>query len=154
VPAEAIEDTGGVALSQGVIAHRARTIPLRPMKGGLVAHTLHEPRDINDAKAVFEDATAHCPPEMLPDLGLLPQLSCSQPTYIGGAEMGRIRMATRDELVVALARRYVASNRKERGRLLDEFVAVSGLHRKDGMRLFRVGQAQPPVRLSSRPPAL
>ena len=57
------------------------------------------------------------------------------------AEMGRISMATRDELVGALAARYAASNRKERGRILDEFVAVSGLHRKHAMRLLRAGQA-------------
>ena len=49
-------------------------------------------------------------------------------------------MATRDELVVALAGRYAASNRKERGRILDEFAAVSGLHRKHAMRLLRAGR--------------
>ena len=49
-------------------------------------------------------------------------------------------MATRDELVGALAARYGASNRFERGRILDEFVAVSGLHRKHAMRLLRAGQ--------------
>jgi DNA end-binding protein Ku len=51
---EAIEETGRVALSRVVIAQRERTIALRPMEGGLVAHTLHEQRDINEAKAVFE----------------------------------------------------------------------------------------------------
>lgn len=60
--------------------------------------------------------------------------------------MGQISMATRDELVVALAGRYAASNRKERGRILDEFAAVSGLHRKHAMRLLRAGAARPPVR--------
>ena len=60
--------------------------------------------------------------------------------------MGQISMATRDELVVALAGRYASSNRKERGRILDEFTAVSGLHRKHAMRLLRAGLAQPPVR--------
>jgi DNA end-binding protein Ku len=36
------------------------------MVGGLVAHTLHEQRDINDAKTVFEDATAiKTDPEMI-----------------------------------------------------------------------------------------
>jgi hypothetical protein len=35
-------------------------------------------------------------------------------------------MATRDELVVALSARYALSNRMERGRILDEFVAVRG----------------------------
>ena len=54
--------------------------------------------------------------------------------------MGQISMATRDELVVALAGRYATSNRKERGRILDEFTAVSGLHRKHAMRLLRAGR--------------
>jgi len=54
--------------------------------------------------------------------------------------MGRISMATRDDLVVALAGRYTSSSRKERGRILDEFAAVSGVHRKHAMRLLRVGQ--------------
>jgi DNA end-binding protein Ku len=49
-----------------VIAQRDRTIALRPMEGGLVAHTLHEQRDINDAKAAFEDGTAiKTNPEMI-----------------------------------------------------------------------------------------
>src|SRR5450432_1514916 len=55
--------------------------------------------------------------------------------------MGRISMSTRDELVVALAGRYGSSNRKERGQILDEFAAVSGLHRKHAMRLLRAGVA-------------
>jgi hypothetical protein len=55
--------------------------------------------------------------------------------------MGSISMATRDELVVALTERYAASNRMDRARILDEFVAVSGLHRKHAMRLLRAGQS-------------
>jgi DNA end-binding protein Ku len=63
---EAIEATGRVALSRVVIAQRERTIALRPMQGGLVAHTLHEQRDINDAGAVFDDATSmKTDPEMV-----------------------------------------------------------------------------------------
>jgi DNA end-binding protein Ku len=54
---EAIEKTGCIALSRVVIAQRERTVALRPMEGGLVAQTLHEQRDINDAKAVFEGAS-------------------------------------------------------------------------------------------------
>ena len=53
--------------------------------------------------------------------------------------MGQISMATRDELVGALAARYGASNRVERGSILDEFVAVSGLHRKHALRQLRAG---------------
>ena len=79
-------------------------------------------------------------PEMLPEADPLPHLTCSPRSL--GAEMGQISMATRDELVGALAARYGASNRFERGRILDEFVAVSGLHRKHAMRLLRAGQRE------------
>ena len=48
-------------------------------------------------------------------------------------------MATRDELVAAVAERYARSERVERSRILDEFVAVTGHHRKHVMRLLRGG---------------
>ena len=67
---------------------------------------------------------------------MLPSMVCL------GAAMGRISMATRDELVAALSGRYGASTRKDRGRILDEFTAVSGLHRKHAMRLLRAGRSQ------------
>ena len=51
-------------------------------------------------------------------------------------------MATRDELVAAVAKRYARSSRIERGRILDEFVAVTGHHRKHAMRLLRSGKAE------------
>jgi len=54
--------------------------------------------------------------------------------------MGRISMATRDELVGAVAGRYARASRVERGRILDEFAAVTGLHRKHAVRLLRGGQ--------------
>jgi hypothetical protein len=49
-------------------------------------------------------------------------------------------MATRDELIAAIAGRYARGDRAERGRILDEFTAVSGFHRKHAMRLLRAGQ--------------
>jgi len=49
-------------------------------------------------------------------------------------------MATRDELVVVLRERYARSGRAERGRILDEFSAVTGFHRKHAMRLLGGGQ--------------
>src|SRR5262249_29188620 len=51
--------------------------------------------------------------------------------------MRRLSMATRKELKSALARRYRISSRVEKGRILDEFVAVTGYHRKHAMRLVR-----------------
>src|ERR1700739_4707693 len=58
-------------------------------------------------------------------------------------------MATRDELVAAIAGRYVQGDRSERGRILDEFTAVTGFHRKHAMRLWGVGRG--PGRGGPRP---
>src|SRR6266436_7796664 len=54
--------------------------------------------------------------------------------------MRLVSMAVRDELVVAIAERYGGSLRWEKARILDEFVAVSGYHRKHAMRLLREGR--------------
>jgi hypothetical protein len=54
--------------------------------------------------------------------------------------MRLISMAVRDELAVAIAERYGGSLRWEKARILDEFVAVSGYHRKHAMRLLREGR--------------
>jgi DNA end-binding protein Ku len=53
---KAVAETGRVALSRVVIGQRERTIALRSVPGGLVAHALDEQRDINDARAIFGDA--------------------------------------------------------------------------------------------------
>ena len=49
-------------------------------------------------------------------------------------------MTTRDELVTAIADRYAWSGRLEKGRILDEFVAVTKMHRKHVQRLLRRGK--------------
>ena len=49
-------------------------------------------------------------------------------------------MATRDELVAAIAERYASSGRMEKGLILDEFVAVTKMHRKHAQRLLRRGK--------------
>jgi hypothetical protein len=58
-------------------------------------------------------------------------------------------MTTRDELVAAIAGRYAQGDRVERSRILDEFSAVTGFHRKHAMRLLRAGQ--PNRRCGPRP---
>ena len=50
-------------------------------------------------------------------------------------------MTTRDELVGALAGRYTLGSRADRGRMLDEFAALTGHHRKHAMRLLRAGMS-------------
>ena len=48
-------------------------------------------------------------------------------------------MATRDELVAVIVERYGRGNRAERGQILNEFVAVTGFHRKHAARLLGGG---------------
>lgn len=63
---DAIAATGQVALSRVVIARRERAIAVMPLDRGLVAHTLHEERDLNPWAALFEDLpTAKPDPEMV-----------------------------------------------------------------------------------------
>ena len=59
---DAIVATGKVALSRVVIARRERAIAIMPMDRGLVVHTLHDERDLNDYKGLFEGL-----PEAKPD---------------------------------------------------------------------------------------
>lgn len=49
-------------------------------------------------------------------------------------------MATRDELLDAVALRYRSATRGEKGRILTEFSAISGYHRKHAERLLRRAQ--------------
>ena len=48
-------------------------------------------------------------------------------------------MMTRAELVAAVSERYHGAMRVERSRILDEFVAVTGYHRKHAIRLLSEG---------------
>ncbi len=51
--------------------------------------------------------------------------------------MRRVSMEVREELVAAISDRYAGSGRDEKTRILDEFVAVTGFHRKHAMLLLR-----------------
>jgi DNA end-binding protein Ku len=63
---EAIAKTGMTAISRVVISQRERTIALRPMGDGLIAHTLHEARDLNSPKELFDGmADIKTDPEMV-----------------------------------------------------------------------------------------
>src|SRR5688572_22104984 len=64
--------------------------------------------------------------------------------------MRRVSMATRNELVEAIAARYARSDRAEKARILDEFVAVTDFHRKHAMRLLR---GETPVKPSGPRPS-
>ena len=63
--------------------------------------------------------------------------------------MRKVSMATRTELVAAIGGRYVLAGRPEKTKILDEFVVLTGLHRKHAMRLLRGGAA--PAKGDPRP---
>ena len=46
----------------------------------------------------------------------------------------RISMGARREVVWAVAERYGAAGRREKGRILDELTAATGWHRKHAVR--------------------
>ena len=51
--------------------------------------------------------------------------------------MRKVSMATRAELILAIRGRYASAGRPEKAKILDEFVALTGFHRKHAMRLLR-----------------
>ena len=63
--------------------------------------------------------------------------------------MRKMSMATRVELVQATVDRYVAGTRQEKHLILNEFVALTGFHRKHAMRLLRVDASK--AKNGSRP---
>lgn len=82
---QAIAETGAVGLARVVIGQRERTIALRAITGGLVAHTLDEQRDINDARPIFGDAAEiKTDPEMVQ---LAKQLIARQTTKYDPADL-------------------------------------------------------------------
>lgn len=58
-------------------------------------------------------------------------------------------MATRSGLVEAIVERYRSRSRADKQRILDEFVAVIGYHRKHAIRMLRRrAKGSPPTRQS------
>ena len=57
---------------------------------------------------------------------------------------GDINLATRTEILGAIRSRYGEASKKEKSRMLDEFVAMTGCHRKHAVRLLRQGEDSSP----------
>jgi hypothetical protein len=58
---------------------------------------------------------------------------------------------SRQELMDSLRERYRSSSRVGKGRILDEFVAVTGYHRKHAIRLLRLGRVELTAVARARP---
>ena len=56
---------------------------------------------------------------------------------------GTISMHSRREVVSAVAQRYRAASRIEKGRILDELCAVTGRHRKHATRALSFSKKEP-----------
>ena len=64
--------------------------------------------------------------------------------------MSTISAGARQELVVAVAERYQTGTAAEKRRILDEFVALTGYHRKHAIRVLNGNSAQPATRRGRR----
>jgi hypothetical protein len=72
------------------------------------------------------------------------------PTADEGGPMAKISVGTREELVRALSERYRVAAQAEKRRILDEFVALTGYHRKHAIRVLRAPVNAPEVKARSR----
>ena len=64
--------------------------------------------------------------------------------------MSKISAEARKELVTAVAERYQAGEASEKGRILDEFVALTGYHRKHAIRILNGNPPKLPGRRGRR----
>ena len=56
---DALAESGRAALSRVVMARRERAVAILPMDNGMVCHTLHEPRDLNNSRPLFDSISDH-----------------------------------------------------------------------------------------------
>ena len=83
-----------------------------------------------------QDETRIAASEMLPTMRSLPHVICFRDER-SGADMRTLSTTSCDDLVGAIRSRHASSGRAEKTRILDEFAAVTGFHRKHAMRLLR-----------------
>lgn len=58
---------------------------------------------------------------------------------------GEISLATRAEVLGVIRSRYIEASKRDKSRMLDEFVAMTGCHRKHAVRLLGQGEDSPTV---------
>jgi retron-type reverse transcriptase len=101
-------------------------------------------------RAVVDDnhlGRSHCLTDFATRGGPLPHYTC----YRFGrkrkeARMSTISTQTRRELVNAIRDRYQAGSSADKGRILDEFVKLTGYHRKHAIRVLGSSSSEPSLR--------
>jgi len=102
---EAIAKTGKMALARVVISRRERAIGIMAMGKGLVAHTLHEERDLNSSADVFD---------RLPDMKIDPEM-VSLATQLINRQTGEYDPADFEDRYEARMRELIEAKLKGEG---------------------------------------
>jgi len=102
---DAIAATGQAALARVVIARRERPVAILPMGKGLVCHTLHEPREINDARPLFDSI-----PDTRPDADMV-----KLATQLIERQEGRFEPSDSEDRYEARLREVIAAKLKGEG---------------------------------------
>ncbi len=154
---EAIRREGRMAISRVVISRRERAIAIVPMERGLVAHTLHEQRDIVDAKPLFDRVPDIKPDEDMVKLAM--QLVDRQTGEFDPADLEDRYEARLREVIEAKLRgegiEPEAPEEPDRGNVIDLMAALKnslnqiGAPRK-GAGKSRGGEAEPEPKRSAR----
>ena len=102
---EAIGQAKRMALSRVVIARRERAVAIMPMGRGLVVHTLHDSREVNDPAALFERI-----PNAKPDPEMV-----KLATQLVDRQVGTFDPADMDDRYEARLREVIAAKLKGEG---------------------------------------
>lgn len=94
-------------------------------------------------------ALSRCLKVDVTDRNSLPHLRCYRaghatmagPHRQGGIMEGKMTPAARAELADAIRGRYIAASNKEKGRILEEFIAATGYHEKSAIRVLNTTPA-------------
>ena len=122
---DAIVRAKKVALSRVVIARRERAVAIMPMDRGLVVHTLHEAKDINDPKSLFAAIPAVKPDEDM--IGLATQLITRQSAAFDLSDMeDRYEARLRQVIEAKLKGKGLAPSQapKSDGKVIDLMAAL------------------------------